>query len=267
MKDYYDVLGVHSLASHDEIKSAYRRLVVIYHPDRNTDPGADQRIREINEAYDVLSDPDKRRKYDLRTSPGWQTFVEQEHSPAHRDPAYRRRRHAPPPQDKPGIPELMLRFLPYAKRISKLALFFCMTLVLDFGLPPKALLEKIIDVHEYQIQTNGSKPKRYSIIITTNYDNRYSFTTHQRDDFAVDKLILIGRSRLLGIPLYVQSMGRTKERFYGTLFANFLFLPVILTIGSLLGVFYKQKPEFMFSLGVVNGFILVLSLILYFLQR
>ena len=64
-RDYYDVLGVNKTASDDEIKSAYRKLAKKYHPDLNPgDKAAEASFKEINEAYEVLSDKDKRSKYD-----------------------------------------------------------------------------------------------------------------------------------------------------------------------------------------------------------
>jgi molecular chaperone DnaJ len=62
--DYYKVLGVDKKASQDDIKKAYRRLARRYHPDTNKDAGAEDRFKRISEAYDVLGDPDKRKKYD-----------------------------------------------------------------------------------------------------------------------------------------------------------------------------------------------------------
>ena len=64
-KDYYEILGVSKNASQDEIQAAYRRLVMQYHPDINKAPDATKKMAEINEAYDTLSDPEKRRKYDM----------------------------------------------------------------------------------------------------------------------------------------------------------------------------------------------------------
>jgi len=65
MKDYYEILGVSRDASPEEIKKAFRRLALKYHPDRNPgDKEAEEKFKEINEAYACLSDPEKRRQYD-----------------------------------------------------------------------------------------------------------------------------------------------------------------------------------------------------------
>jgi molecular chaperone DnaJ len=62
--DYYKVLGVDRKASQEDIKKAYRKLARQYHPDTNNDSGAEDRFKEISEAYDVLGDPEKRKTYD-----------------------------------------------------------------------------------------------------------------------------------------------------------------------------------------------------------
>ncbi len=82
-KDYYDILGISRSASQEEVKSAFRKLSRKYHPDVATDKAqAEQKFKEINEAYQVLKDPEKRKKYDrlgadwenaesYREGPGW----------------------------------------------------------------------------------------------------------------------------------------------------------------------------------------------------
>ncbi len=66
MKDYYEILNVSKDASQDEIKAAFRKLAKKYHPDVNpNDKEAEKKFKEINDAYEVLSDPEKRRRYDM----------------------------------------------------------------------------------------------------------------------------------------------------------------------------------------------------------
>jgi DnaJ-class molecular chaperone len=85
-KDYYEVLGVPRTASEDDIKKAFRKLARKYHPDvAKLQKGAEEKFKEINEAYEVLGDPEKRKKYDelganwksgadFRPPPGWESF-------------------------------------------------------------------------------------------------------------------------------------------------------------------------------------------------
>jgi len=73
-KDYYKILGVAKTASADDIKKAFRKLARKYHPDVNPgDKKAEEKFKEMNEAYEVLSDSDKRRKYDT-LGPNWEQF-------------------------------------------------------------------------------------------------------------------------------------------------------------------------------------------------
>ena len=64
-RDYYEVLGVSRDASAEDIKKAYRKMALKYHPDRNPgDAAAEEKFKEAAEAYDVLSNPDKKARYD-----------------------------------------------------------------------------------------------------------------------------------------------------------------------------------------------------------
>lgn len=77
-KDYYDILGVSRSATKDQIKDAYRTLALKFHPDRNKDSGAEDRFKEISEAYAVLSDDQKRSTYDQYGHAGFDQRYSQE---------------------------------------------------------------------------------------------------------------------------------------------------------------------------------------------
>lgn len=83
-RDYYDILGVSKNASKDEIRKAYRKQALEWHPDRNKSSNAEKKFKEINQAYEILSDPEKKAAYDQfghtafsaqgGPAPGWQGF-------------------------------------------------------------------------------------------------------------------------------------------------------------------------------------------------
>ena len=64
-RDYYEVLNVERGTPQDEIKKAFRKLAFQYHPDRNKEPDAEDKFKEISEAYAILSDPEKKQQYDM----------------------------------------------------------------------------------------------------------------------------------------------------------------------------------------------------------
>src|SRR5919201_1826335 len=74
-KDYYKTLGVPKNASTEDVKKAFRKLARQYHPDVNKKPDAEKRFKEINEANEVLSDPEKRKRYDT-VGPDWERYAQ-----------------------------------------------------------------------------------------------------------------------------------------------------------------------------------------------
>lgn len=264
MKDYYDILGVSRGASEAEIKRAYRKLVVKYHPDKNKEASAQDQIREINEAYDVLGDVEKRRVYDLgQYKPLIDAFTVSEEPPPHRDPAYRRRRPAArPASSKPTMRELIEQYTPFFVKVSVTAFAFCMLLVVDYILPFSKTMEKVIDTYYYSTNTRG----RYTsqtvyLVVVTNENNRYKL---EDVDLPVQTgdLIFSSSTRLFGVPIFIQFNTGGQWTFRPTIYRNFVFLPLVLLVTSSLGVFLKRYTELRFNLGIVNGILLILSVFL-----
>ena len=73
VKDYYQVLNIQKTATDDDVRKAYRTLALQFHPDKNNSPGAEEKFKEISEAYEVLSDTTKRQDYDRATASEAQT--------------------------------------------------------------------------------------------------------------------------------------------------------------------------------------------------
>src|SRR5690349_3252719 len=140
---YYDILGVTRSATESEIKRAYRKLAVVYHPDKNPDPSAEQLFKLINEAYEVLGDPPKRSRYDLELTSNVSVQTSPP-PPRHRDPAYRPRRARPRRKsESERLRDMMAQYLPYTARISMLCFGLCVLLAIDYLSPRQQTTEAI----------------------------------------------------------------------------------------------------------------------------
>lgn len=258
MRDYYEILEISRDASDAQIKRAYRKLVVLYHPDKTSDPSAQQKIREINEAYNVLGDPERKKAYDLGYYKPFTDIVTDRGEPPHRDPAYRRRNSGQRPvSNKPTVQEMMEVYLPYAQRISLIAFIFCSFLFIDYILPFSKTTEKIID----------RKNSRSSEVILTNENRKYKLSQEEASNFRVGDLIFVSRSRLLGIPVSIQANLGYRAYLYTTIYGNFAFMPLILLTTSSMAIFLKSKMEFKFNLGIVNLIGLVINIFFLFSHK
>lgn len=263
MEDYYSILGVSPSDDQETIKRVFRKLAVQYHPDKNPDSAAEQRFKAMTEAYEVLSDPEKRKAYDLRRWFG-QTILE-DTQPRHRDPAYRRRR----PHTRHSFRnaqsrrmQLILEYLPYARRVIHISLGFCLLLLADYMFPFEQTRQQ---VEETWGQSKSISRQRHSArffqSVRTNHNISFRVKEADAPYFKRGDQITVLTTRILGIPLKaVTAQGRVC-RLPATIYANLLFAPALLLIMSVIGVVVKGEAELQFNLGVACFFILLLSIV------
>jgi curved DNA-binding protein CbpA len=243
-------LGLTTHAQEYEIKQAYRKLALQYHPDRNPSKEAATIFIEVNEAYEILSDPQKKFQYDqllerpLNTAP-------------HRDPRYRPR----PPGSysrasrKKEILEFMKANLKYALMASRIALLFSALLIADYTLPPEKIKYAVLN-----LDTNHNLRDR-QIQLELEGGETINLNTQTALEFQQGSSITIYSSSIFSVPFMLENE-RThfKTKVFVSIYGNFAFFPLVLLITSLLGTFYWKGTEFRFNLGVVNFFLIFLSL-------
>jgi curved DNA-binding protein CbpA len=261
MKDYYALLGVSHTASAEEIKRAFRRLAVKFHPDKNPDPEAEVFFKELSEAYDVLSDWEKRKKYDLHFENPFEAIVTEEPpKPTHRDPKYRPKTPGYRPPPKPSVYETMAEYLPYFRRISWAGVILTLLIIIDFFLPYRATEELLVGVTRV---TGGRDKFRY-------YEfNTYSGKQIKAHDYAASILIYEDRIRyhqtaIFQTDMYLSDVNGKQFIKLGYFYRSLFFFPLILGISSVLGATYRKNVEFPFNLGIISGTFLVLTLVLLF---
>jgi curved DNA-binding protein CbpA len=259
MKNYYKVLHVSQSATADEIKRSYRKLAVLYHPDKNPDPKAEATFKEITEAYDIIGDAAKRMRYDfLVKNPLSEEFVD--NAPRHRDPAYHRK--GPPvnrKNERSQLYELMMDYFPFAKISIAICFSIAFLLLVDFSLPSAFDNEEIISTAVKRTQARSSSTAWW-VVVTKNHT--IDLPTEVSDDFPAGQIIEIQSSRILRIPMRARA-GSHIVPIDKSLYGNFIFAPAILLIVSSLGVYFRKNVEYGFNFGVVSFLILILTAALF----
>jgi hypothetical protein len=265
LKDYYAILGLSTTARDAEIKRAYRQLALRYHPDKNKSLEAEGLIQEINEAYDVLSDPEQKLLYDQLLT-GVVQFVQPEPeraAPRHRDPRYR-------PKSAEYIQEIrknsfhtyMRDNLKYAVLISKFTMVFALFCLIDFALPTRKETHYVMETSS----TAEGKRAADAFIIYLEDGKEVKLSHELEESFAKGDKIDYYKSLFLSIPIKILNQRtnfftRVRLSFYG----NFLFFPIILLATSALGIFYaREGVELRFNIGWFNLLFFLFNL--YFLN-
>lgn len=232
-------------------------LVQQLHPDVNPDPSAHELIKEVNEAYDVLGDAIKKRDYDYRLENPY-TTVHVSQEPVHRDPAYRRKgTYQPTTSQGPSQLDIMKRYLHVAKKIAWVGCTLCFILLIDFSLPHRVAEETI---RTFESRGRGRSEANY---VVTHSGQYLKISASDWDFFETGQSIKVVRSSLFSILIEIRIPEiDTTVTNLSTIYANFLFVPGLLTLFSLLGVFIKGSVEFEFNLGIITFFVLIFTVIL-----
>ena len=255
MKDYYFILRVSRSADIQTIKRSYRLLVQKYHPDINPDPQAAELIKEINEAYDVLSDAVRKNEYDYQFINPYQQQTPQPEvgSPLRQRDPYFKRRGFRPVLRRPTQYDLIVRYFHYVNKICITGIAVCVILFIDYNLPRKH------SVVGFEIDYRAGTDYMY---VAGN------FYPIMRDDILpfekVTQVDLI-QSRLLGKIIEVRTLdGRYSITTFGTIYGTFKFVPIIVFITALICLLMSDNLEFRFGLCVLTGFALFFTLVLMF---
>ena len=252
----YDILGITQAASEQEIKKAYRKLALQYHPDKNKSADATEKFNLIQQAYDVLSNSQLRAHYDYTLVFGTQQNTLEEEVTFrnnHRNPRYRARsnyQHADKGPTERYV--AMVSVLGYFKKINYLSIALLLFIVTDYFLPHKTEKLEIADVMQrrsgnqyiyYLVFTNGGKldfPRNSEIFL------------YRGDDLFIHYSWLT--ETLIEIELPRTTLSYTN---FPTIYANFSFVPILLAFLTFLSIIFQKKTEFAFSLGIINIFLLI----------
>ena len=262
MKDYYQILRISPQASALDIKRAYRRLAVVFHPDKNRSAEASTLFLEINEAHQVLSDPELRERYDQMLRQNFEVQTPPPSPRPHRDPAYRRNYtpgHRPPPRQPSERLLMMIHFLKYLRLISLAGIGWCAILVLDYVLPHRVYVEKVVAESNRVISWQFH---HVPYVLVTDKGHQFPMPAAGVDFFSVGSNAEIITSRILNLLIKVE----TPDKSYTldslvTIYQNFLFVPIILLVLSIIGLTLKQGIEFRFSFAIVILTVMFFNLI------
>jgi hypothetical protein len=256
VKDYYSILRVSRSADIRTIKRSYRLLVQRYHPDINPDPQAAELIKEINEAYDVLSDAIKKQEYDFRLiNPSYQRPVSQE--TPHRDPRYRRP--SGPVKKENRQLELMKHYAHLVIKVSWVGCFVCFFLLLDFCLPHRVVNDTVLGLYT----KNSGKARNHAVVSASGKRIKIGFQDLRTMELGGAIEITETAITSTAIKIYVPEKAHTIISM-ATLYRTYVFVPLLLVVTSVLGLLMRNWIELQFNFGIVSFVLLIFTLILMF---
>ena len=258
MKDYYAILGVSTSASESEIKKAFRKLAVRYHPDKNASAEARPHFLEINEAYDVLGDRVKRALYDERRANPFSELLE-DPVPQHRDPAYRRKRPYQASKREPSPSFILMRdYLKYMLWVSRIGLLTTSLFFIDYLVPYRQVIEDIEEIYAVRMRRGGVA---YHIIITDS-GRKIKLYDYEGSYFRNEGTIKSTLTRIYGTAIAVSNASGTHVVKLGYMYRNLIFFPIILFVNSAMALIFRRRVELSFNLNVTGFILLIINFVM-----
>jgi len=262
MKDYYEILGVSPTSPSAEIRRVYRRLALQYHPDKNPSPEAEAIFQEINEAYEILGDEENRRRYDLKRQAPSTTDLTPDDiyahaSPAHRDPAYRKRQPRPTTPRVNESVEMMRKYLPYISWLTWAGLATMVIFMLDYSLPFLHSTEKVIETSVTRVRGTSSY-----LVKTANHSVRL----YEGPSFENNTDVDLEYTPILQVVFKIADHNHTERiatsrGVYGPIF----FLPLLLFGVAIAGFFLRKNIEYSFNINITLA--LMYIIVIYLIMR
>ena len=271
MKTYYAILEVNEQASADEIRRAYRRLVLLTHPDRTPDPTQHRRYLTINEAYETLSAPARRQRYDAmlarqRQPPPPINFA---NIPLPPDPTLQREEYWRNwMNSQPKRPPLRIRYaaqlqwiLSLFRKVAYASLLCVLLITIDFNRTETLPNEKV-----QRVQTVTSRSRPGSWFYFSVYTQRTTFNVNSTIELAIGDRVIVQRTPWFGkvkdVIIYSGSMqgNSLKIRNFDTMWG----LATVVTGSALLVLYLKIRPDRAFNLGFINS-VAALVMLVYLL--
>lgn len=252
MKDYYGILGVDRTASQVIIRDRYRRLAKQYHPDVNKAPDAEQIFKEVNEAYEVLGDPERRAQYDQPTFV-FEQPIQQPSTPPHRDPAYRRPRPRPQRGESQAerLQQLKEEYRPLFFRTCLVGLLLSTLLTLDATLPARNLEEQVTEVS----YVAGSRRSPGFYRISTSSERVFTAYSGFGIEWETASNVQLKISRIFNTTLEVKASSENEFVYIARIYSELFFFPAILIAASVFGLLFKRNTEILLNCAVVVAFV------------
>jgi hypothetical protein len=253
VKDYYEIMKVGRKATEAEIKKAFRQLANQYHPDKNPSQDAESLFKEINEAYEVLSDPASRLDYDQKlANPGFYNY--QNIMPRHSQStaAYRRR-----PSERMMLQNSLLR---YSQLLFYFGCLWCSVLVLDYLMPANHIESVVLtDLSKLPLMS-FQKPQK---LLSTSAGHGFDVTAGEMKHFPLGSKIHVYSSSFLSAMIRVENHdGTYVVNNLGSIYRNFSFAPILLFLGCVIGLVVRKGAEFHVNLGIVVFLLMILNIVL-----